>query len=72
MHNALVFLVEAYFKPVLSNSSEIGHCKISFHNIYVKLYGINAEVKIALKQEIIKLVRLGTTECARDMGFIFP
>ena len=66
----LIFLVEAYLKPVLGHSSEISYCKINFHN--VELYEINTEVKIILKQEIIKLFRLSTTESVRDEGFSFP
>jgi len=29
LQDALVFLVEAYFKPVLDNSSEIGYCEVN-------------------------------------------
>ena len=72
MQNALVFLVEAYFKLVLNNSSEIGHCKINFYNICVKLYRIRTEVKIILKQEIIELVRLSVAEIVENMGFSSP
>jgi len=69
LQDALVFLVKAYFKPVLSNFSKIGHCKINFCNVHVKLCEISMKVKITLKQEIIKLVKLGTTKYIRDVNF---
>ena len=49
MQNALVLLVEAYFKLVLGYSSEIGHCKVNFCNIYVKLHEIGIEIKTILE-----------------------
>ena len=69
MQDALVFLVEAHFKLVLDYSSKIGHCKVDFHNVYVELYQISMEIKITLEQEIIKLVKLSTTESVRNMSF---
>jgi len=69
LQNALVFLIEAYFKPVLDNSSEIGYCKINFCNIYVKLHRISIEIKMILKQEIIELVRLSAAESVENVGF---
>ena len=45
----MVFLVEAYFKLVLDNSSEIGYCKVDFHNVHVELYGISIEIEITLE-----------------------
>jgi len=47
LKDTLVFLVETYLKPVLGYSSEIGHCKIDFHNIYVKLHWIGRIVFFA-------------------------
>jgi len=41
---ALVFLVEAYLKLVLGYSSKIGYCKVDFHNVYVELCWISAEI----------------------------
>ena len=49
LKDTLVFLVEAYLKPVLGYSSKIGHCKIDFHNIYVKLHWISTEVEVILE-----------------------
>ena len=72
MQNALVFLVEAYFKSVLGYSSEISYCNVDFRNVYIELCWISTEIKVTLEQEIIKLVRLSTTESVRDMGFSFP
>jgi len=69
LQDALVFLVKAYLKPILSDSSEIGYCKINFCNVHVKLCRISVEVKMTLKQEIIELVRLGAAEYIRDAGF---
>ena len=69
MKDALVFLVEAYLKPVLSYSSEVGHCEVDFYNIHIELHQISTEI---LKQEIIELVRLSTTESVRNVGFSSP
>jgi len=44
LEDALIFLVEAYLKPVLGNFREIGYCKINFYNIYIKLYGVCIKV----------------------------
>ena len=49
--------------------SEISHCKNQFCNVYVKLYEISIEVVIILKQNIIKLVKLGVIKSIRDMSF---
>ena len=65
----MIFLIKAYLKPFLGNSSEIIYCKINFHNVHIKLYSISAEVKTILKQEIIKLIRLNTAESVGDIGF---
>ena len=72
MQNALVFLVKAYLKSVLDYSSEISYYKVDFHNVYIELCWISAEIKVILKQEIIKLVRLNATESVRDMGLSSP
>ena len=69
MQNILVFLVEAYLKLVLGYSSEIGHCKVDFCNVCIKLYEISVEVEVTLEQEIIKLVRLSATEDVEDIDF---
>jgi len=69
LQNALVFLVEAYFKPVLDYSHEIGHCEVDFCNVCIELHWISAKIKVILKQEIIKLVKLSTTEGIRNAGF---
>ena len=45
MQNVLVFLVEAYFKLVLDYSSEISHCEVDFHNIYIKLHWVSTEIQ---------------------------
>jgi len=47
--HALVFLVEAYLKPALGDSSEIGYYKVNFCNVHVELYRISMEIKISLK-----------------------
>jgi len=47
LQDILVFLVEAYLKPVLGYSSEIGHCKVDF--CCVKLHGISIEVETILE-----------------------
>ena len=49
LQNTLVFLIEAYLKPVLNNSNKIGYCKVKFYNVCIKLYGICVEVKMTLK-----------------------
>ena len=49
MQDILVFLVEAYFKPVLGNSSEIGYCEVDFRNVHIKLYRISIEVETTLE-----------------------
>ena len=67
MQDALVFLVEAHLKPVLGYFHEIGHCKVDFYNVHVKLYWISMEIEAILKQEIIELVRLSI---AKDVGNI--
>jgi len=72
LQNILVFLVEVHLKPVLGYSSEIGHCEVDFHNVYVELHWISAEIKVTLEQEIIELVKLSATESIGDMGFSFP
>ena len=70
LQNALVFLVKVYLKPVLDNSSKVGYYEVDFCDVYIKLHGISAEVEITLEQEIIKLVRLSTTEDVIDISFI--
>ena len=72
MQNALVFLVKAYLKPVLGNSSKIGYYKVNFHNVYIELHKISTEVKMILKQEIIELVRLSAAKYVRDVSFSSP
>jgi len=69
LQDVFVFLVEAYLKPVLGDSSKIDYYKVDFHNVYVKLHQISMEIKVILKQEIIELVRLSATEDIRDAGF---
>jgi len=49
LQNALVFLVEAYLKLVLSDSHEIDYYKVDFCNVYVKLCRVGIEVKTTLK-----------------------
>jgi len=44
LKDALVFLVEAYLKPVLGYSSKVGHCEVDFRNVYVELRWISVEV----------------------------
>jgi len=44
LENNLIFLIEAYLKPVLGNSWMIDHCKIDLYNIYIKLHRICIEV----------------------------
>ena len=39
-----IFLVKAHLKPVLGYSSKIGYCEVDFHNVYIKLCWISAEV----------------------------
>ena len=72
LKDALVFLVEAHFKPVLGYSSKVGHCKVDFHNIHVELCQISAEIQLALEQEIIELVRLSATKSVGDASFSSP
>jgi len=50
LQDVLVFLVEAYLKPVLGNSSEIDYYnKVNFCNVCIELYRINMEVKMILE-----------------------
>jgi len=72
LQNTLVFLVEAHLKLVLGYSSEIGHYKVDFCNVHVKLHQISVEIEITLKQEIIKLVRLSATESVGNASFSSP
>jgi len=72
LKNALVFLIEAYLKPVLGYSSKVGHCKVDFRNVHIELRWISMEIYPALKQEIIELVRLSATESVGDVGFSSP
>ena len=72
MQDVLVFLVEAHLKPVLGYSSKIGHCKVDFCNVYIELYQVSIEIKAALEQEIIELVRLSVAESVRNAGFSSP
>ena len=72
MQNILVFLVEAYLKPILGNFSKIGHCEINLCNVYVELHRIDIEVKTTLKQKIIKLVRLSIAKSIGNTSFSFP
>ena len=44
LKDALIFLVEAYLKPVLDNPRKIGYCRINFCNVYIKLYSVNIEI----------------------------
>ena len=44
LKDALVFLVEAYLKPVLGYSSKIGHWEVDFHNVHVELCWVSAEI----------------------------
>ena len=71
LKDALVFLVEANFKPVLGYSRKVGHCEVDFRNVHVELYQISTEIQMALEQEIIELVRLSAAEGVGDMGFNF-
>ena len=71
LQDALVFLVEIHLKLVLGYSSKIGHCKVDFYNIHIKLHQISVEIKATLKQEIIELVRLSTAEDVEDVSFSF-
>ena len=55
MKDVLVFLVEAHLKLVLDYSSEVGYCKVDFHNVHVesgsvplKVSGMWALVPLAL------------------------
>ena len=68
----MVFLVEAYLKPVLGYFHEIGHYKVDFFNIYIKLHWISMEIEVTLKQEIIELVRLSVTKDVGNVGFSSP
>jgi len=72
LQNTLVFLVEAYLKPVLGYSSEIGYCEVDFCNVYVELHWISTKIETTLKQEIIKLVRLSAAKGVEDVGFSSP
>jgi len=72
LKDALVFLVEAYLKPVLGYPSKVGHCKVDFCNVCMKLHQISMEVNMTLKQEIIELVRFSTAKSVRDVGFSSP
>jgi len=72
LQDALVFLVEAYLKPVLGCTSEISHCEVDFYNVLVELHWINMEIQTTLGQEIIELVRLSTAEGVGDVGFSSP
>jgi len=72
LQDALVFLVEAHLKPVLGYFHEIGHCKVDFFNVYIKLHWISMEIEIILKQEIIELVRLSVTKYVGNVGFSSP
>ena len=72
LQSTLVFLVEAHLKPVLGYSSEIDHCEVDFYNVHVELHWVSIEIKTTLKQEIIKLVRLSTTEGVRNADFSSP
>ena len=69
LQDILVFLVEAYLKPVLGYSSKVGYYKVDFCNVCVKLHKVGMEIKTTLEQKIIELVRLSITEGIRDMGF---
>ena len=44
LKDVLIFLVEAYLKPVLGNPRKIGYCRINFCNIYIKLYRVSVEI----------------------------
>ena len=72
LKDALVFLIEVYFKPVLGYFYEIGHCKVDFCNVHIKLHWISMEMEVILKWEIIKLIRLSAAEDIRDMSFCSP
>jgi len=69
LKNALVFLVKAHLKLILGYSSEIDHYKVDFCNVHVELCQISIEVETILKQEIIELVKLSTTEDVGNTGF---
>jgi len=69
LQDTLVFLVEAYLKLVLGDSSKIDYYEVDFYNVYMKLCRISMEVKMTLEQEIIELVRLSTAESVRNIGF---
>ena len=69
LQDALVFLVEAYLKPVLDYSSEVDHCEVDFHNVHVELCWVSMEIQATLEQEIIELVRLSVAEDIRDASF---
>jgi len=49
LQDILVLLVEAYFKPVLDNSSEIGYYKVDFRNVHIKLCRISIEIEVTLE-----------------------
>ena len=72
LKDALVFLVKAYFGPILSYSSEVGHCEVNFCNVHIELHQVSIEIQATLKQKIIELVRLSTTKSVRDAGFSSP
>jgi len=72
LQDILVFLVKAYLRPVLGYSYEIGHYEVDFHNVHVKLHWISVEIKVTLKQETIKLIRLSAAESVGDTGFSSP
>ena len=44
MKDAIVFLVEAYLKPVLGYSSKIGYYEVDFCNVHVELHQISTEI----------------------------
>jgi len=41
LKNTLIFLIKAYLKLVLDNLKEVGHCKINFCDIGIKLHSIS-------------------------------
>ena len=71
LQNTLVFHVEAYLKLVLGYFSKIGHYKVDFCNVYIKLHQISMEIEVILKQEIIELIKLIAAENVGDVGFSF-
>ena len=40
LKNALVLLVEVYFKLVLDNFRKVYYCKINLYNVYIELYSV--------------------------------